>query len=378
MKTAGFMLLAAILSLSGATAVLAQSQIDGRIVKLDAGSDAAGEITLASVDRKQITGEIDATATVEADAAGVAHITSRVPARVVKLIADLGQHVRAGQPLVILSSEEIGRAKAEYLKTKSLEEIAEQNLKREEELFKRKITPMKDVLEARANRDVALAQLKTAQETLRLLIPQSELQGLTWSQNGRALSEFPLTSPIDGTLVKRDLTIGAMIDREADPLIVTNLDKVWVMANVFEHDLSGLRNGEEAAVTVEAYPGRTFKGTITYVGSLVDRNNRTVQARIEVPNPEHVLKPGMFASAEIEVSEARRVLVAPATAIFDINNTKVAFVATGKGEYVARHVQLGLSSGDMVEVLSGLKEGDRVVSHGGLVLKTLLVRGTAG
>ncbi len=128
---------------------------------------------------------------------------------------------------------------------------------------------------------------------------------------------------------------------------------------------------------MEAYPGRTFKGKVTYVGNEIDRTNRTVQARIEVPNPDHALKPGMFAHAAIEVSEARRVLVAPESAIFDVGNEKIAFVAAGNGEYTARRVQLGAAAGGFVEVLSGLREGERVVSRGGLVLKTLLTRGTA-
>jgi cobalt-zinc-cadmium efflux system membrane fusion protein len=297
---------------------------------------------------------------------------------VVKLVADLGQQVRPGQTLVILSSEELGRAKAEYLKTKSLYAIAEQNLKREEGLFAKKITPMKDVLEARAARDTALAQLKEARETLRLLIPANQLESLSWSASGRALSEFPLASPIAGTLVKRDLTIGTMIDRNDDPLIVIDLDRVWVMASVFEHSLAGLHEGENATISVEAYPDRAFMGKVTYTGSEIDRANRTVQARIEVPNPDHLLKPGMFARASIEVSEARRVLVAPESAIFEVNGEKVAFVASGNGSYSARRVQPGAAAGGMVEVLSGLSEGDRVVSRGGLVLKTLLTRGTHG
>src|SRR5262249_39890923 len=143
---------------------LAQAQIDGRIVKLSANSDAAGEIVLTAIDRKQITGEISATAVIEADPAAVAHITSRIPARVVRLVADLAQEVRAGQTLVIVNSEEMGQAKAEYLRTKSLQDIAEQNLKREEDLFSKKIAPLKDVLEARAARDTALAQFKAARE----------------------------------------------------------------------------------------------------------------------------------------------------------------------------------------------------------------------
>ncbi len=380
MKIGLWVIIAAIvLPLRWAALARAQQQADDRIVKLAAGSDAANEIALSAVTRKQITGEISANATVEPDADAVAYITTRIPARVVKLVASLGQQVRAGQPLVILSSEELGRTKAEYLKTKSLESIAEQDLKREEDLYAKKIVPLKDVLDARAARDTALAQFKAARETLRLLLPPGDLEHLNWSESGRALSEFPLTSPIDGTLVKRQLTIGTMIDRSDDnPLIVINLDRVWVMAAVFEHDLAGLQTGEKASVTVEAYPGRSFIGKVTYVGSEIDRANRTVQARIEVPNPDHVLKPGMFAHAAIEVSEARRVLVAPESAIFDVGREKVAFVSIGNGEYAARRVELGVAAGGFVEVVSGLREGDRVVSRGGLVLKTLLTNRTAG
>jgi cobalt-zinc-cadmium efflux system membrane fusion protein len=122
-KTAALAFIA-MLSPLMARVAFAQGQLDGSVVKLTAGSDAASEIVLTSIARKQITGEIAATATIEPDAGAVAHITSRIPARVVKLVANLGEHVRAGQTLVILSSEELGRAKAEYLKTKSLEEIS--------------------------------------------------------------------------------------------------------------------------------------------------------------------------------------------------------------------------------------------------------------
>ena len=366
-----------LLSLFAASVAIGQTQLEGSVVKLANGSDAASQIVLTSIDRKQIIGEISATATIEADAGAVAHITSRIPARVIKLVADLGQQVIAGQTLILLSSEELGQAKTEYLKTRSLMAISEQNLQREQDLYDRKIASMKDVLEARAAHDTAMAQFKSSRENLRLLIPAKELDSLGWTENSHPLSEFPLASPIAGTLVKRDVTIGTMIDRNADPLVVIDLDKVWVMAAVFEHDLAGLRSGEEASITVDAYPEQTFRGKVTYVGSEIDRANRTVQARIEVPNPRHMLKPGMFAHAAIAVSEARHVLVVPESAVFDVAGEKVVFVASGAGQYVAHRVQLGTSAGGMVEVISGVRENDRVVSRGGLVLKALLTKGTA-
>lgn len=377
MRLTAILLFAAALASVAVSAAAGQTMPEPSLLKLAAGSNAAREIVLTPVMRKPVNGHINATATVEPDAGAVAHITSRIPARVVKLVAQPGQYVKAGDTLAILSSVEMGQAKADYLKARSLEGIAGQNLKREQDLYAKKIAPMKDVLEARAAHDSALAQYKSTRETLRLLIPAEELSRLDWSENGHLLSEFPLVSPIDGTLVKRNLTIGAMVDREQEPLVVINLDHVWVLAGVFEHDLSGLGVGDTAKVTVDAYTGKTFEGKVTYIGDEIDRSSRTVQARIEVPNPGHLLKPGMFARAEIGETDTRLVLAAPESAVYELAGRKVAFVQTAPDSFAVRPVTIGNAGSGTVEVLSGLHEGDRVVSHGGLVLKTLATKSSA-
>jgi cobalt-zinc-cadmium efflux system membrane fusion protein len=370
MKSAVALLLIALLfPLSNAHA---QSEAQAS-VNLPRESEAAREIVLTPVTRKPVAAQIDATAVIEPDAGAVAHITSQIPARVVELVAQPGQQVKKGETLVMLSSIELGQAKAEYLKTRSLAAIAGQNLKREEDLYQRKIAPMKDLLAARAARDTAIAQFKTARETLRLLIPPAQMKRLDWSQDGIALSEFPLTSPIDGTLVKRDVTLGATIDRNSPPLVVINLERVWVMARVYEHALAGLQLGEPAKITVEAYPGQIFAGKVAYIGDEVDRTNRTVLARIDVANPEHLLKPGMFAHAEIAEPLADDVLVAPESAVFDEDGRKIVFVAD-HGSYSIRNVTVGKAGDGKVEIVAGLRDGDRVVSRGGLVLKGLMTR----
>jgi membrane fusion protein, heavy metal efflux system len=163
--------------------------------------------------RKTFTEQITATAIIEPNARAVAEVTSEIPARVAKLVAELGQKVSPGEPLAIMSSVELGQAKTEYLKARSLEGITGQHLRRQEDLYAKRITPLKDLLEARAQHDAALAEYKASRERLRLLVPASQISKLRWSDNGQPLSEFPLTSPNAGTLVKRDLSIGAMIDR---------------------------------------------------------------------------------------------------------------------------------------------------------------------
>ena len=349
-----------------------------QLLQIKASSKAQRELVLAPVMRKPVTTRITATAIVEPNAGAIAEVTSEIPARVVKLVAQLGEKVGTGQPLAIMRSVELGQAKTEYLKARSLEGITNQDLHREQDLYAKKITPMKDLLEARAQHDTELAEYKAARERLRLLIPASQISRLEWSDNGQPLSEFPLTSPIAGTLVKRDLSIGAMIDRNGPaPLVIVNLERVWVIANVFEHDLASLKTGDQVNITVDAYTDKVFSGQITYIGDEVDRSARAVRTRIEVPNPDHLLKPGMFAKASIAAANSREVLVVPESAIYQIDGRRVVFVSAGDNGFEVRSVQLGSTGDGTVEVLSGLRQGEIVVEKGGLTLKSLIANKAA-
>jgi cobalt-zinc-cadmium efflux system membrane fusion protein len=358
--------------------VSVHAQRSPQLLQIKASSKAMRELVLAPVMRKPVTTRISATAIIEPNSGAIAEVTSEIPARVVKLVAQLGEKVGTGQPLAIMRSVELGQAKTEYLKARSLEGISNQNLRREQDLYAKKITPMKALLEGRAQHDTALAEYKAARERLRLLIPASQISGLEWSDNGQPLSEFPLTSPITGTLVKRDLSIGAMIDRNGPaPLVIVNLERVWVIANVFEHDLASLKIGDHVNVTADAYTDRVFSGQITYIGDEVDRSTRAVPTRVEVPNPDHLLKPGMFAKASIAAGNSREVLVVPESAIYQIDGRRVVFVSAGDHGFEVRSVQLGSAGDGTVEVLSGLREGEIVVEKGGLTLKSLIANKAA-
>jgi cobalt-zinc-cadmium efflux system membrane fusion protein len=371
-------LLDAIATVAILAAVANPPPAGAQLLKIAPSSKARQEIVVVPVELKTVTNRIVATAIIEPDAAAVAQITSEIPARVVKLIAPLGQKVRPNQPLAILSSVELGQAKTEYLKTRSLEDITRQHLAREESLYARKIMPMKDLLEARAQHDTALAEYQAARERLRLLIPEGQISKLQWSGNSQPLSEFPLTAPIAGTLIKRDLSIGAMIDRDVPPpIMVVNLDRVWVIANLFEHDLASVKIGDQVNVTVEAYAERVFSGEITYISDEVDRTTRAVRARIEVPNDDHLLKPGMFARVSIAAGHSHKVLVTPESAVYQVDGRPVVFVPVGNEGFEARPLKLGSSGNGMVEIQSGLAPGDVVVAKGGLALKSLIANKAA-
>jgi len=377
MKRRTPLIIAAIIAVACSTAAAAQTAAPISL-QIPPSSQAGRDLVIAPVKHEAMQQRIVATAIVEPDAAAVADISSIIPARVTKLIVQPGQYVKAGDPLVILSSVELGETKTEYLKARSLEAISGQRLKREQDLYAKKITPMRDLLDARAQHDAALAEYEASREKLRLLITPADLSTVQWTANGHPLSEFPLVSPIAGTLVKRDLRIGGMVDRDGPaPLTVINLERVWVVANIFEHDLAGLRTGDLAEITVEAYPNRNFTGRITYIGDEVDRTTRAVRAKIEVPNPDHVLKPGMFARTTIDTGSARGVIVAPETAIYEVDGKDVVFVPDGDGRFSVRPVTLGRRGNVTVEITAGLKQGDQVVAKGGLALKSLIANKAA-
>jgi cobalt-zinc-cadmium efflux system membrane fusion protein len=377
MKRRTPLIIAAIIAVACSTAAAAQTATPISL-QIPPSSQAGRDLVIAPVKHEAMQQRIVATAIVEPDAAAVADISSIIPARVTKLIVQPGQYVKAGDPLVILSSVELGETKTEYLKARSLEAISGQRLKREQDLYAKKITPMRDLLDARAQHDAALAEYEASREKLRLLITPADLSTVQWTANGHPLSEFPLVSPIAGTLVKRDLRIGGIVDRDGPaPLTVINLERVWVVANIFEHDLAGLRTGDLAEITVEAYPNRNFTGRITYIGDEVDRTTRAVRAKIEVPNPDHVLKPGMFARTTIDTASARGVIVAPETAIYEVDGKEVVFVPDGDGRFSVRPVTLGRRGNVTVEITAGLKQGDQVVAKGGLALKSLIANKAA-
>lgn len=353
---------------------LAAPAADGAVLKVALDSELQRQIVLKPVERQRLRDVIAATALIEPDANAVAHITSRISGRVVKVIAQLGQHVKAGEPLAILSSIQLGEAKTNFIKARALQQIAKQHVDREEGLYARKIAAQKDVLQARADYETARAQYQAARETLKLLTPGEQLGRLDWNASGPPLSDFSLSSPIEGTVVKRDITVGSMVDSSDEPITVINLDKVWVIANVFEHDVALLRGGALAAISVDAVPERKFDGEVTYVSDSVDPKTRTVQARIEVPNPDRLLKLGMFAHARIESTRgSREVLGVPAEAVFEVSGKKIVFVALGGGRFEPRVVRIGEAGVDLVEVASGLKPGDQVVTRGGLVLKAMML-----
>jgi cobalt-zinc-cadmium efflux system membrane fusion protein len=184
-------------------------------------------------------------------------------------------------------------------------------------------------------------------------------------------SRFDLKSPLTGTVVERNVTVGVMVGADPTQMLYTiaDLNVLQVVAEVYERDLSRVSKGTPVTVTVEAYPAETFSGTIVYVGDVVDPTTRTIKVRCNVTNRDLKLKPEMFARVRLKTGSSMPVLALPKQAVIEVGGQAFVFVQAADGRYVRRPVVTGTMSGDSIEIRDGLQAGERVVVKGALLLK---------
>lgn len=335
-----------------------------------------------------MSGAVTATGKISAPEDRVAVIGPVNEGRIVKLYAGQGSRVRKGQRLAELESADIDQAEADYLKALADAEnahrsaaaeirLAQQTFDRTKLLFEKTVVPGKNLQSAEHDLEVAKANAEnniagtkatlTAARRHLLILGMSDaaIDGL--SKKPGLAATFALNSPIDGIVVERNATIGASVGTDASVFKIINLSSVWIDANVFEKDLPRVRIGQQVKVTTTAFPGTTFSGKVIFINSVVDPDSRTVKVRTEVPNPDGRLKPDMFANVAIITDVNSAAISVPQAAVLDDGGKSIVFVAEGN-TYKSRQVQVGIKNGDRVEIIDGLKSGDKVVVKGNYLL----------
>lgn len=328
-------------------------------------------VKVAALAEAQVNESIALTATIQANQDRLAHVAPRIAGRVARANANLGDRVNPGQVLAVLDSLEMGEAHSAYLKARTQANLARATFERAQSLNDQEIISQKDFLAAKAEHETALSELRAAEDKLRLLGVRPE------SSKAGAVSTFPLTSPFAGTVIEKDAVLGELYEPSKSMYSVADLSTVWILANVYEKDLARLRVGAPATVAVEAYPDTSFKGTLTYIGGVLDKQTRTLQARIEVRNPEGLLKPEMFATASVETSRQSTLLAVPGDAVVLIQGQPTVFVREGNA-FHPRTVQLGDRRADQVEIREGIKSGEQIVVAGTFALKARLLKDQIG
>lgn len=311
---------------------------------------------------------VEVTATIQPNAERFARVAAPVEGRVVSVAAALGAPVRAGQLLAVVESVALGEANAGLTVARTSARIAEADFKRAEALHADEIIAQKDYLRARAEHEKAAAELRAAEERVRVL-------GADPSTSGRGGARLNVVAPFAGTVVMRKATVGELATPAEPMFAVADLSTVWIEASLTEVTLARVRVGATAQVSVEAYPGERFEGKVTYVAGMLDKASRTVLARIELANKDGRLKPEMFAKARIEASDtpATAHLVIPDDAIVLLQGQPTVFVAEGEG-FAPRAIDVGEKRGGSTLVRSGVAAGDKLVVAGAYALKARLLK----
>jgi cobalt-zinc-cadmium efflux system membrane fusion protein len=322
------------------------------------------KVTTAAVEERPGGEDVGLLGELHVNEDNYAEVGSPVSARIVAVHAVAGQSVTAGQPLVTLQSTDLGRARAQLASAKAKLALAEQALARKRSLAEEKIVSQREVQEAEASASSAEAELQAAQAELRALGvsagPQDDAEG----------PQFTLSSPLRGVVLERVAVLGQTADPQRALLRIGNLSTLWLTVQAFERDAVRLKAGLPARIAFPALPGRTFTGKVAVVGQQVDLQSRTIPVRIDVSNPQDLLRPGMSANAWITPgAQAAKLLAIPAASMQRLGEEWVVFLPRARDTFEIRRVGRGRDLAGEIEVLSGLTAGETVVVDGAFLLK---------
>ncbi len=348
------------------------------IVVLPATESSRIGLVVQPVTRSEFRTYRDFPAILQPNQRAMADITTLVRGRVVDVYADLGQQVEANALLAILYSSELGLAQSAYLKSRAKLHVAEQAFGRAKFLLQEKVIGEAEAQRRQAEMLSMQAESLEARNHLKLLgMSEEEMRRLDRTREIR--SHVPIVAPFAGRIIGRNLTRGEVVETTEKLFVVADLSEVWVRANIPEKDIPFVHSvhasgGTHAEVRVNAYSKEVFKGTITYVGDVLDPATRTMQLRLELPNPEGKLKPEMFATIRIYSESQPDRLAVPESALQRDRDRTFVFVQRNANEYEARDVHVGESNGTLTTIHGGLEEGDQVVTQGAFVLKSELLK----
>jgi membrane fusion protein, heavy metal efflux system len=344
------------------------------------------KIDVAPVAEQIVDDTLLTSGTVNLDDLRSGHVFSPVTGRVVKIVAQLGQRVKKGDPLATIESPDIGSAMSDAHKAEADLIAAEHDLKRKRDLFAQKAAAAADVEASEDAERNAKAELERARQK----------QFLLRMGNVDAVSQtYTLPAPIDGEVLLRNINPGVEVQGQYSggagnnciPGLTTNavcgelftigeLDRVWILGDVYEIDLSRVHVGALATVTTVAYPGASFTGTVDWVSGGLDTNTRTAKVRITLDNPDKKLRPMMYTSVAISVDQ-RKAIAIPRSAIAHLGEYKVVFVQVGEADGKLHFQRLPIDVSEnktaaYVAVRHGVGAGQKIVVRGAEALSQKL------
>jgi RND family efflux transporter MFP subunit len=305
-------------------------------------------VKTAAVARKPVEDEIRTTGNVAVDESRLAYVQVRYSGYIQKVFVDATyQYVKKGQPLCTVYSPDLVATEREYL-------VAKQS---QDQVTYSTVPEVKS--SAAALLDAAIERLK------QWGVPQTEITRL--DATGQVAQEFTIESPVAGYVTERNALPSVAVQPEMRLYTIADLSRVWVQAQAFQGDLGRIKIGGPATLTVDTFPGRTFRGRVDFIYPQVDMDTRTAKVRVVFPNPGLELKPGMFVNVSLKIPMGQQ-LVIPASGVLQSGTREIAFVDRRDGYIEPREVQVGARVGDDFVVLSGLKAGELIVTSANFLI----------
>jgi RND family efflux transporter MFP subunit len=305
-------------------------------------------VTYGEVERRGGSRAIRAVGKVVFDETRIQHIHTKIEGWIDQVFVDYtGQLVTKGQPLMTIYSPDMLASQRELLLA-----------------AKAKDTMKNNPLPAAFDQSESL--LQAARRRLELWdLSQAQIDQVL--RTGEPIKNITLYSPIAGYVTDRKAFPQLKVMPDTDLYTIVDLDRVWIMADLFEYEAPNIHLGETARVSLQAIPGRTFAASVNYIQPQVDPMTRTLKVRLDMDNPGLILKPDMYADVEFQVSPPGELSV-PADAVLDAGERKTVFVDRGNGFFEPRQVTVGERTGDRIQILSGLSAGERIVTSGNFLI----------
>lgn len=367
---------------------------DPNVVELNPEAQKNASLTLASVREQKIQEMIKATGVVSPDETRVAHIFPLAQGIAEKPYVRLGDHVQAGQSLLLYDNIELGETVGEHLslhgevdREKAQLQVARKSVERANTLIGVEAISPRDYelrkaeeLQAEAAVQSKEAELARSEEKLhRFGLTEDQVKQLRLSGEGhRTASHNILRAPFAGVITKYDVSQGESVAREKELFTLVDTSSVWVLGDIYEKDLGRVPGHGDCLVTVSSYPDERFRGQITYLSDFLDPSSRTAKLRCVVPNKDGRLKLEMFADVFIPTTSVAAAAVVPGAALQDVEGKPVVFVQRDATHFEKREVRLGERGEQETQILSGVRPGEKVVTAGSFYLKSALMREQIG
>jgi RND family efflux transporter MFP subunit len=305
-------------------------------------------LVLGKVESKAVNAELRFYGNVQVNERRQAYVQTRFAGWVRKVYADAtGNFIGKGQPLLTIYSPDLVTTEQEYLLAKKNQQALQSS----------------SVSGVSGGADTLFVAARQRLEQWE--VPKSEIEKL--DSAGKVISELTFNSPASGYITQKNVLPNMYVEPQTMLYTIADLSDVWVLAQVFQSDAGKIKPGDPAEVTVDAYPGRVFKGRVDYILPQLDMNTRTLPVRLVFPNPGLKLRPGMYVNVRAKLSMGRQ-LVVPSSAAFHSGTRTLVFVHSGEGSIEPREVDLGPQVGDEIVVTKGLKAEERIVTSANFLI----------